>query len=103
VGVEERREGVQAGGVDLLAAIGELTVTGVEDLGDPPGPDQQVALAVESGARVERVRAADQQVLAGAAAPVERPDLAGLGPELIDGPAPTGLRGRGRSPPASIS
>ena len=62
VRVDEGREGVQALGVDHLGAVGRLERPGRADLGDLAAADQQVVVAVDAGARVDHLGAADQRV-----------------------------------------
>jgi hypothetical protein len=62
VGVEEGREGVQPGGVELLAALAGFEVPGAADLGEAATPDEQISRAVEPSAGVDEVRAPDDQV-----------------------------------------
>ena len=60
VRVDEAREDVLAGGVDHLAVA--LQRARGPELGDRAAADEDVALLVEPGARVEDVGAADQQL-----------------------------------------
>ena len=57
--VHERRQRVEARRVDDLGALGRLEP--VTQLGDPAVAHEHVGLAVEPGARIHQVGAADQQ------------------------------------------
>ena len=62
VRVHERREEVAPGAVDDLGARGRVQAPGGADLRDLTLPDQDVVQSVQARARIEHVRAADEEV-----------------------------------------
>jgi hypothetical protein len=98
VRVDEGRQRVQPGAVDQLRPGRRLQL--VADLGDQAVAQQQVGAAVEVGARVEQVRAADQDRRGRHRRPVEleRAAHAGCGSVSAGTRTPAGA-----PPPASSS
>ena len=62
VGVNESREEVEAGSVDLLCVRAGLERSGLTDLRQLTVADDQIEDAVDPGARINQVRAGDHQV-----------------------------------------
>ena len=101
MGVDERREGVQAGGIHRLDPVAGLDRPGCADLGDLAAAHEQVAGTVEAFPRVEQVGALDQEVGGGDVGAVQEAH-AGCGSVVSPAVAPISA-GAPPWPPASSS
>lgn len=111
MGVEEGGQRVHPGRVDHLGTLRLLSGAGLGDCCDPAVANDDVALTLEAGPRIERDGAADHEITGPAVArapPIEAGDgLAHAGSPIDAGDvapeeaSPRPLRGR--SPPASTS